>query len=158
MTTFKAAWSLKTTDFGNLARSGENGAEAITFDCTKVLEEYPDATIKCIIRRSGDTEPYPAELTVSGSTRMLTLSSLETAMEGTITIELRAMSDAGFVYKSAYYKGRILSSLSGEGDVPGEPIADILNTLEERAEGGTGGAGRDDGGVTLVTKEDKQCD
>lgn len=140
MTTFKAAWSLKTTDFGNLARSGENGAEAITFDCAKVLEEYPDATIKCIIRRSGDTEPYPAELTISDSTRMLTLSSVETAMEGTITIELRAVSDAGFVYKSAYYKGRILSSLSGEGDAPGEPIADILNTLEERAEAATNAA------------------
>ncbi len=134
MTTYNAGWSRNNTDFGNLARCGEHNAEQIVFDCADVLETYPDASIVCIVRRSLDTEPYPATLAESGTSRILVLSNVETAKEGTITMELRAVSPDGTIYKSAYYKGRILMSLTGEGDTPGEPIADILNTLEARAD------------------------
>jgi len=65
MTTFKAAWSLKTTDFGNIARSGEN-------TCTRVLFDVQSAgsnTWYALMYRStstGSTVTYNTSVSTSG--------------------------------------------------------------------------------------------
>ena len=136
MNTINAKWGTTKADLGILGRVGEANCTQIVWDVESILTEWPDATIKCIIQRAGDTEPYQASLAESGNTRICVLSAVELAKEGKTTIELRALKD-DMVSKSAFYFGRVLSSLQGEGDQPSEPIADILNQLEERVEAAT---------------------
>ena len=57
------------------------------------------------------------------------LTSRETAAAGTIKLELRAVRD-DTVLKSAIFYGRILPSLNGQKDAPGNPLSDALNRLE----------------------------
>jgi hypothetical protein len=136
MNTINAKWGTTKADLGILGRVGEANCTQIVWDVESILTEWPDATIKCIVQRAGDTEPYQASLAESGNTRICVLSAVELAKEGKTTIELRALKD-DMVSKSAFYFGRVLSSLQGEGDTPSEPIADVLNQLEERVDAAT---------------------
>nr|DAU60219.1 MAG TPA: hypothetical protein [Caudoviricetes sp.] len=63
---------------------------------------------------------------------MLTLSAADVAAPGSLMIELRAV-EADAIRKSAVYVGRIERGLSGQGDAPGNPVADTINNLEARA-------------------------
>lgn len=114
---------------GVLGRTGEHEARRISFDCSEVLKTWPEATILCVCRRPCDTAAYPISLTTDGTTYTMPLMSRETAAAGTIKLELRAVRD-DTVLKSAIFYGRILPSLNGQKDVPGNPLSDALNRLE----------------------------
>lgn len=116
-------------DLNMLGRAGENGTRQIVFDCADALREYPNARIICAVLRPRDTTPYPAQLTGTGDTRILTLTRVETYLPGLLKLELRAV-DGERVLKSALYAGRITESLQGDGDKPGNPLSDALNRLE----------------------------
>ena len=116
-------------DLNMLGRAGEHGTRQIVFDCADALQEYPNARIICAVLRPRDTTPYPAELTGTGDTRILTLTRTETYLPGLLKLELRAV-DGERVLKSALYAGRITESLQGDGDKPGNPLSDALNRLE----------------------------
>lgn len=114
---------------GVLGRTGEHEARRISFDCGEVLKTWPEATILCVCRRPCDTAAYPIPLTADGTTYTMPLASRETAAAGTIKLELRAVQD-DTVLKSAIFYGRILPSLNGQKDAPGNPLSDALNRLE----------------------------
>ena len=114
---------------GVLGRTGEHEARRISFDCSEVLKTWPEATILCVCRRPCDTAAYPISLTADGTTYTMPLLSRETAAAGTIKLELRAVQD-DTVLKSAIFYGRILPSLNGQKDAPGNPLSDALNRLE----------------------------
>ena len=114
---------------GVLGRTGEHEARRISFDCGEVLKTWPEATILCVCRRPCDTAAYPIPLTTDGTTYTMPLTSRETAASGTIKLELRAVQD-DTVLKSAIFYGRILPSLNGQKDAPGNPLSDALNRLE----------------------------
>lgn len=114
---------------GVLGRTGEHEARRISFDCGEVLKTWPEATILCVCRRPCDTAAYPIPLTADGTTYTMPLMSRETAAAGTIKLELRAVRD-DTVLKSAIFYGRILPSLNGQKDAPGNPLSDALNRLE----------------------------
>lgn len=114
---------------GVLGRTGEHEARRISFDCSEVLKTWPEATILCVCRRPCDTAAYPISLTTDGTTYTMPLMSRETAAAGTIKLELRAVQD-DTVLKSAIFYGRILPSLNGQKDAPGNPLSDALNRLE----------------------------
>ena len=114
---------------GVLGRTGEHEARRISFDCSEVLKTWPEATILCVCRRPCDTAAYPISLTADGTTYTMPLMSRETAAAGTIKLELRAVRD-DTVLKSAIFYGRILPSLNGQKDAPGNPLSDALNRLE----------------------------
>ena len=116
-------------DLNMLGRAGEHGTRQIVFDCADALREYPNARIICAVLRPRDTTPYPAQLTATGDTRILTLTRTETYLPGLLKLELRAV-DGERVLKSALYAGRITESLQGDGDKPGNPLSDALNRLE----------------------------
>ena len=114
---------------GVLGRTGEHEARRISFDCGEVLKTWPEATILCVCRRPCDTAAYPIPMTADGTTYTMPLASRETAAAGTIKLELRAVRD-DTVLKSAIFYGRILPSLNGQKDAPGNPLSDALNRLE----------------------------
>ena len=124
-----ASFFQEQPSLGVLGRTGEHEARRISFDCGEVLKTWPEATILCICRRPCDTAAYPIPMTADGTTYTMPLMSRETAAAGTIKLELRAVRD-DTVLKSAIFYGRILPSLNGQKDAPGNPLSDALNRLE----------------------------
>ena len=124
-----ASFFQEQPSLGVLGRTGEHEARRISFDCGEVLKAWPEAAILCVCRRPCDTAAYPIPLTADGTTYTMPLMSRETAAAGTIKLELRAMRD-DTVLKSAIFYGRILPSLNGQKDAPGNPLSDALNRLE----------------------------
>ena len=124
-----ASFFQEQLSLGVLGRTGEHEARRISFDCSEVLKTWPEATILCVCRRPCDTAAYPIPLTADGTTYTMPLMSRETAAAGTIKLELRAVLD-DTVLKSAIFYGRILPSLNGQKDAPGNPLSDALNRLE----------------------------
>ena len=124
-----ASFFQEQLSLGVLGRTGEHEARRISFDCSEVLNAWPEAAILCVCRRPCDTAAYPIPLTADGTTYTMPLTSRETAVAGTIKLELRAVRD-DTVLKSAIFYGRILHSLNGQKDAPGNPLSDALNRLE----------------------------
>lgn len=124
-----ASFFQEQPSLGVLGRTGEHEARRISFDCSEVLKAWPEAAILCVCRRPCDTAAYPIPLTTDGTTYTMPLTSRETAAAGTIKLELRAVRD-DTVLKSAIFYGRILLSLNGQKDAPGNPLSDALNRLE----------------------------
>ena len=124
-----ASFFQEQPSLGVLGRTGEHEARRISFDCGEVLKTWPEAAILCVCRRPCDTAAYPIPLTADGTTYTMPLMSRETAAAGTIKLELRAVRD-DTVLKSAIFYGRILPSLNGQKDAPGNPLSDALNRLE----------------------------
>lgn len=124
-----ASFFQEQPSLGVLGRTGEHEARRISFDCGEVLKTWPEATILCVCRRPCDTAAYPIPLTADGTTYTMPLTSRETAAAGTIKLELRAVRN-DTVLKSAIFYGRILPSLNGQKDAPGNPLSDALNRLE----------------------------
>nr|DAT41335.1 MAG TPA: hypothetical protein [Bacteriophage sp.] len=127
--TIQAEFGQSYKDLGFIGRVGENDSREIVFDCADALTQFPGASIVCVIKRACDIKPYSVTLTEDGNSRILPLSAVENAAAGQIMIELRAVSN-DTILKSAMFSGRIAESLQGEGDRPGNPIADTLNRLE----------------------------
>lgn len=132
MLEINAAFGQEGQNLGLVGRTGENASRRIVFDCEAVLSEFPGAGIVCALRRDCDAEAYAKELTAEGKKRLLTLSAADVAAPGSLMIELRAV-EADAIRKSAIYVGRIERGLSGQGDAPGNPVADTINSLEARA-------------------------
>ena len=124
-----ASFFQEQPSLGVLGRTGEHEARRISFDCGEVLKAWPEAAILCVCRRPCDTAAYPIPLTADGTTYTMPLASRETAAAGTIKLELRAVRN-DTVLKSAIFYGRILPSLNGQKDAPGNPLSDALNRLE----------------------------
>lgn len=124
-----ASFFQEQPSLGILGRTGEHEARRISFDCGEVLKTWPETTILCVCRRPCDTAAYSIPLTTDGTTYTMPLTSRETAASGTIKLELRAVQD-DTVLKSAIFYGRILPSLNGQKDAPGNPLSDALNRLE----------------------------
>ena len=139
MLEINAAFGQEGQNLGLVGRTGENASRRIAFDCEAVLGEFPDAGIVCALRRACDAEAYAKELTAEGKKRLLTLSAADVAAPGSLMIELRAV-EADAIRKSAVYVGRIERGLSGQGDAPGNPVADTINSLEARAKAASAAA------------------
>lgn len=139
MLEINAAFGQEGKNLGLVGRTGENASRRIVFDCESVLGEFPDAGIVCALRRACDAEAYAKELTAEGKKRLLTLSAADVAAPGSLMIELRAV-EADAVRKSAVYVGRVERGLSGQGDAPGNPVADTINNLEARAKAASAAA------------------
>nr|DAI03764.1 MAG TPA: hypothetical protein [Caudoviricetes sp.] len=129
--TISAPFSQETRSLGRIGRVGENLSRQIVFDCTSALTDRPNANIVCVIQRTGDKQPYAAQMTRVGDTNnyKLVLTSTEVAKSGSVRFELR-MVDGEEILKAAIYTGTVEASRSGIGDTPGEPIPDALNRLE----------------------------
>ena len=139
MLEINAAFGQESQNLGLVGRTGENAYRRIMFDCEAVLGEFPGAGIVCALRRACDAEAYAKELTAEGKKRLLTLSAADVAAPGSLMIELRAV-EADAIRKSAVYVGRIERGLSGQGDAPGNPVADTINNLEARAKAASAAA------------------
>lgn len=124
------AFSQSVTDIGMIGRVDENNTRTIAFDCTQVLQQYPDAMIVCAYQRACDLKPYALSMSRTGDVFTATLGAGDLCVPGRVRMELRVLRGED-VLKSAIYMGRIAVSLRGEDDAPGTPTADVLNRLSQ---------------------------
>lgn len=129
MITINAKFSQEMQSLGLIGRVGENASRQIVFDCSEVLTEFSGASILCVLRRSKDEMPYTADVTMSGTNAMLTLTDTDLAVAGYLSIELRAIKN-GVVYKSSVFTGTVALSLYGDADKPGEVVRDVLDRVD----------------------------
>lgn len=129
--TIRVSFDQTAISMGVIGRVGENISRQILFDCTSAMSGRTSASIICVAKRPGDSEPYPVSLTRVGSTNVyrLVLSSTEVAVAGTVQFELR-MLDGSEILKAAICTGTVENSLTGIADAPGAPIPDALNRFD----------------------------
>ena len=66
----------------NLGREGENNAGQVIFDFARWINLYGPGTVQLLVQRTGETTPYPAALTVDGSTATWVITAADTAVPG----------------------------------------------------------------------------
>lgn len=62
---------------------GENGVTEVVCDFSAWASEFGEGDISLVIRRSMDIDPYPAVLTVDGTTAVWVITDIETSYKGT---------------------------------------------------------------------------
>ena len=103
----------------SIGHKAEKGVEAIEFDVTAWVETYGSGTLTVIMRRWGDTIPYPIVLEIDENNKATwTLSDIDTAKAGMAYAQLSYIVGDEVVKKSDIYTFRVMDSLTGEGEPP----------------------------------------
>lgn len=103
----------------SIGHKAEKGVQAIEFDLTAWVETYGSGTLTVIMRRWGDTIPYPIALEIDENNKATwTLSDIDTAKAGMAYAQLSYIVGDEVVKKSDIYTFRVMDSLTGEGDPP----------------------------------------
>lgn len=127
--TIYTSFDQESRNLGLLGRVGEHRSRRIVVDCTEVLRDFPGATIICVCKRTEDEYPYPIDLEVDGTKRIITISNIETSFSTRLMLELRALID-DVIYKSSLLVGKILPALGVPKDAPDNPYQDSLDRLD----------------------------
>lgn len=140
MEPIRVAFAHTVTDLGLIGRVDENNTRTVAFDCTDVMQTYPNGKIVCVYQRMCDIKPYALLLQRSGNVYTATLTAGDLCVPGRVRMELRVLEGEN-VLKSAIYLARVAVSLRGEGDTPESPTADVLNRLSETLDDAIAAAG-----------------
>ena len=118
----------------DLGRQGENLARTIEIDVNSILEKWPDASITLLVKRKGDTEPYPAETSVVSGILRWPVTKVDTANAGEGKIEIHAVSGE-IIAKSVIATIRVSACLAGTetGEVP-EAAQGWVDNLIQKAD------------------------
>lgn len=118
----------------DLGRQGENLARTIEIDVNSILEKWPDAEITLLVKRKGDTEPYPAETSVENGILYWPVTLVDTANAGEGKIEIHAVSGE-VIAKSVIATIRVSACLAGTetGEVP-EAAQGWVDSLLQKAD------------------------
>ena len=103
----------------SIGHKAEKGVEAIEFDLTAWVETYGSGTATIVMKRWGDSIPYPVALEIDENNKATwTLSDIDTAKAGMAYAQLNYIVGDEVVKKSDIYTFRVMDSLTGEGDPP----------------------------------------
>ncbi|MCI9402188.1 MAG: collagen-like protein [Oscillospiraceae bacterium] len=105
-----------------LGRAGENLAQQIVFNVSDWLAAFgAEGGFSLLIRRPGDQQPYPVEVTLAEEAVTWTVSNLDTASPGFGQAELMYLV-GNAVVKSRVWQTYVAKSLDGSN--PADPTAD----------------------------------
>lgn len=118
----------------DLGRQGENLARTVEIDVTSILEKWPDAEITLLVKRKGDTDPYPAETTVEDGILRWPITMVDTANAGEGKIEIHAVSGE-IIAKSVIATIRVSACLAGteSSEIP-EAAQGWVDSLLQKAD------------------------
>ena len=103
----------------SIGHKAEKGVEAIEFDLTAWVETYGSGTATIVMKRWGDSIPYPVALEIDENNKATwTLSDIDTAKAGMAYAQLSYIVGDEVVKKSDIYTFRVMDSLTGEGEPP----------------------------------------
>lgn len=110
---------------------GENLANAIKFDMSDWIAEYPSAHIHVLFKPYNSNVPSPVTTQLDGNILTWRPSYTATAVTGVGYTEVRAIDpDTGLVKKSRIIPTSVENSVSGtDGEDPPSPIEEWVNQL-----------------------------
>ena len=129
MITISNAFEAEDTELGIVGRDYENDTRSIAFDCTAMLEAYPGMTIQLAMQRAFDDHAYLHDMAEADGVYTVTLTDGDLAKPGRLRMELRGTLDDKRI-KSPGFVAKVLQSLRGNNDEPGDPVRDILDRLD----------------------------
>ena len=129
MITISNAFEAEDTELGIVGRDYENDTRSIAFDCTAMLEAYPGMTIQLAMQRAFDDHAYLHDMAEADGVYTVTLTDGDLAKPGRLRMELRGTLDDKRI-KSPVFVAKVLQSLRGNNDEPGDPVRDILDRLD----------------------------
>ena len=103
-----------------LGHTGENKALRVIFSLAPFEEAFPGGRPVLLIQRRGDTQAYPAPLTVDGNTAYWTVTAADTAIAGRGQCELQWYSDDALV-KSDKFCFVVMQALEAGTEPPEDP-------------------------------------
>ena len=123
-----------------LGQQMENEVTEVVFDFSAWKTAYGSGTISLSVQRPGDSQPYAVEVDVDGTDATWTVSSLDTAYNGTGVIQV-TYTVGTVVKKSVVYMFTVYDSIGANGEYPSpgqtwqeeieEDIADIKADLAQ---------------------------
>lgn len=103
-----------------LGHTGENKALRVAFSLAPFEEAFPGGRPVLLIQRRGDTQAYPAPLTVEGDTAYWTVTAADTAIAGRGQCELQWYSEDVLV-KSDKFCFVVMQALETGAEPPEDP-------------------------------------
>ena len=100
---------------------GENEARQIVFDIREWIELFGSGHVRLIAKRSGDSVPYPCDVTVEDHFAIWTVKNADVAHDGMGKCELSYIVNDQVV-KSATYRTKVLPSMAAATQEPPEPM------------------------------------
>lgn len=112
----------KPGDIITIGKRGENAAVQVCFDVTEWIKLYGSGNVELLHQRPGESEAYPATVTLEGNEARWTVTSTDTAVAGKNygQAELRYYAGDTLAKQATIYT-RIIESLHGPGEKPPEP-------------------------------------
>lgn len=109
----------------------ENEVTQVALDFSPWAEEFGAGVVQLLVRRDGDSSPYPVVLTQSGTTATWTVSSTDLAANGPLQAEF-IYTVGTLVKKSEVLRFYVLRDIGAPGSAP-DPYETWLETLIEIA-------------------------
>lgn len=103
-----------------LGHTGENKALRVIFSLAPFEEAFPGGRPVLLIQRRGDTQAYPAPLTVDGDTAYWTVTAADTAIAGRGQCELQWYFEDVLV-KSDKFCFVVMQALEAGAEPPDDP-------------------------------------
>lgn len=112
-----------------LGREGENLARQIVFDVSQWGELYGPGVVQLIARRTGDSEPYPCKIEVTGTQVIWTITNADTAKPG-----CRGECELSYhindrLAKSEIYQTVVVDAMCEPSDTAPEPYQGWLDKI-----------------------------
>lgn len=126
----------KPGDIITLGKRGENAAVQICFDISELITLYGAGRVELLHQRPGESEAYPATVTLEGNEARWTVTSTDTALAGKKygQAELRYYAGDTLAKQATIYT-RIVESLHEPGEKPPEPGQNWYDKLIEELSG-----------------------
>lgn len=109
----------------------ENEVTQVALDFSPWAEEFGAGIVQLLVRRDGDSSPYPVVLTQSGTTATWTVSATDLAANGPLQAEF-IYTVGTLVKKSEVLRFYVLRDIGAPGSAP-DPYETWLETLTELA-------------------------
>ena len=109
----------------------ENEVTQVALDFSPWAEEFGAGIVQLLVRRDGDSSPYPVVLTQSGTTATWTVSATDLAANGPLQAEF-IYTVGTLVKKSEVLRFYVLRDIGAPGSAP-DPYETWLDTLTEIA-------------------------
>ncbi len=109
----------------------ENEVTQVALDFSAWAEEFGAGVVQLLVRRDGDSSPYPVVLTQSGTTATWTVSATDLAKNGPLQAEF-IYTVGTLVKKSEVLRFYVLRDIGTPGSAP-DPYETWLETLTELA-------------------------
>lgn len=117
---------------GMVARKDGVTTRLIAFDCTAVLERYPDAVVSCSMWRSKDEKEYTLDVTADGDLRIVTFNDKDMFVPQQILATLVAVNNEVTVGRAVFALYVVKST--SDNDDSDTPIQDTLKRVNEALE------------------------